>query len=240
MNAPDILHRFKLPSADGTPEQRKSAIISMRAVGTRAEWRYAAALALADEAMDWRTDGYGRMFDWVADLEEANGLERPTESDYHTFQRRVRCGYLWLNLHRNGENADMLESVGFSKADKIFARIRDIAFKDIVGLVVEAQTLSRVDVARRLEEYPRQVAGKNGGAVVGGKGVEHGAGDEGGGATGERPMFDAEREAPAPAPIPPDVRPQSTVRITCPCGRVHVVSGSVDEVWEEKGERGNG
>lgn len=215
---------------DASPSDRRAVLVSVYSASELSYWATAVLLAQMDTMRDW-CDGHQDMWTWFCDFIEGNGFTRPDNSEYHAFRMQVRNGRFWIRCQNLGINPELLLSIGRSKVDIIARNTQDRDKIEIEVALHRAVELNRADVHRLFSvdaRRPSQQKSPNENAGVLRRDLSEPSKD----APGAQ-MFDASQEPEAPAPIPDDDRPSAVTRITCPCGRTHVVAGTIDEFWTE-------
>ena len=219
--APSIAESILRENVDThTQVGRRDCIIRLHAIGAMAYWAMAGIIADADTAGDWVSEGYVKPYDWYCDLVEHNGFERPSQSEYFSFQRQMGNGHLLRRCDVIGINPQVLASIGPSKAYEVWKRAGRGTPEEISSGIEKASVMTREDLIRSYTvALPEHTAPATAPENEGGPKSEA--------APKVGTTLNPAIEPGPPSPIPDDTRPYSETVITCSCGRVHTILGTV-------------
>ncbi len=206
----DAVAIFSHAKVEETKDGRQASLIALHTVGRYSFWAEARLLAEIDTRQDW-CDGHTSLWEWYQDFIEANGYDRPEQSEYQSFRMRTRCGFLFARCQRDEISPDLLLGLDHTKADAIYRATQETDANTLRHYLERAAQMRRSDVLRMLAP-----ATNGAHAVTGAAGAKKtGKGDTGRTPGEDRPL-DAGSEPPAAAPIPDDDRSPSTETVACP------------------------
>lgn len=210
----------------GTSQERQASLINVHTVGHKAYWVECRILFEIDLQGDW-TMTHSNFWEWYQNVIEANGFERPSFGE-HRFYRMVRLGHLMARCEADEIPTNLLLSVGSTKADIIWRHAKESDRDELRRLLQDATEQPREHVERQftLDNRRKTRDGQPGEARPVDPGQLARANDAELAKKTET-KFDASAEPGPSTPVPPDDRPHGESRYQCPCGRTHVIVGSV-------------